>query len=310
MSWKQRIGGEQVRIRKYRPTGDEPTMNFISTATDERPVRVIRPTQSLIAILSTGLASLLSHKSLILEMTLLRLKVRYRQSVLGWIWAALPSLLLMITYTLVFSKAIGLQSIDLPYALFIFSGLVPWMFFSTSVSTATAGIVTHRYLICRVAFPREIIPLSYVAAALVDLGVGILMLGAMMYYFGFSPTLHTLYAVPIMGMLVVFSIAGALFCASFQARFRDVGVAMPLLLQVMMFATPVVYSSTAIPHSFKAIYFANPLAVLIESFREAAMLGVNPNAGKMIYCGVFSVGCLAFSYILFKRLDATLADVI
>jgi lipopolysaccharide transport system permease protein len=285
-------------------------MNFTTTATDDRPVRVIRPTQSLIALLSTGLASLLSHKSLFLEMTLLRLKVRYRQSVLGWIWAVLPSLLLMITYTLVFSKVIGLQSVDLPYALFIFSGLIPWIFFSTSVSTATAGIVTHRYLICRVAFPREIVPLSYVASALVDLGVGILMLGAMMYYFGFSPTLHALYAVPIIGMLIVFSIAGALFCASFQARFRDVGVAMPLLLQVMMFATPVVYSSTAIPQSFKAIYFANPLAILIETFREAAMLSVSPNAGEMIYCGMVSVACLAFSYILFKRLDATLADVI
>src|SRR6266566_7618266 len=281
-------------------------MNLTSTATDERPIRVIRPTQSLIAILCTGLASLLRHKSLFVEMTLLRLKVRYRQSVLGWIWAVLPSLLLMITYTLLFSKVIGLQSVDMPYALFIFSGLIPWIFFSTSVSTATAGIVTHRYLICRVAFPREIVPLSYVAAALVDLGVGILMLGAMMYYFGFSPTLHALYAVPIIGMLIVFSIAGALFCASFQARFRDVGVAMPLLLQVMMFATPVVYSSTAVPDSFKAVYFANPLAVLINTFREAAILGVSPNAGEMIYCGIVAVACLAFSYILFKRLDATL----
>ena len=285
-------------------------MNLTSTATDERPIRVIRPTQSLIAMLCTGLASLLRHKSLFVEMTLLRLKVRYRQSVLGWIWAVLPSLLLMITYTLLFSKVIGLQSVDMPYALFIFSGLIPWIFFSTSVSSATAGIVTHRYLICRVAFPREIVPLSYVAAALVDLGVGIVMLGAMMYYFGFSPTLHALYAVPTIGMLIVFSIAGALFCASFQARFRDVGVAMPLLLQVTMFTTPVVYSSTAIPDSFKAIYFANPRAVLIETFREAAMLGVSPNAGEMIYCGIVSVACRAFSYILFKRLDATLADVI
>ena len=88
-------------------------------------------------------------------MTLLRLKVRYKQSVLGWIWAVLPSLLLMITYTLIFSKVIGLKSSDLPYALFIFFGLIPWTFFSTSVSTATAGIVTHRYLISRVAFPRK-----------------------------------------------------------------------------------------------------------------------------------------------------------
>ena len=170
--------------------------------------------------------------------------------------------------------------------------------------------MTHRYLISRVAFPREIIPLSYVAAALVDLGIGMVMLAAMMYYFGFSPTLNTLYAIPVIGMLIIFSVAVALCCSSFQARFRDIGVAMPLLLQVLMFTTPVVYSSAAIPQSVKAIYFANPLAILIEAFRQAAASGVSPDVGEMIYCGTVSIVCLVFSYILFKRLDATLPDVI
>jgi lipopolysaccharide transport system permease protein len=285
-------------------------MNLESAAVDDRPVRIIRPTQSLVEVLFAGLTELLSHKSLFLEMTLLRLKVRYKQSLLGWIWAVLPSLLLMITYTLIFSKVIGLTSDDLPYALFIFSGLVPWTFFSTSVSTATAGIVTHRYLISRVAFPREIIPLSYVAAALVDLGVGMLMLAAMMYYFGFSPTFNALYVIPVIAMLVLCSVAVALCCSAFQARFRDIGVAMPLLLQVLMFSTPVVYSSAAIPHSVKAIYFANPLAILIEAFRQAAAFGVSPNMGEMVYCATVAIVSLTLTYILFKRLDATLADVI
>jgi homopolymeric O-antigen transport system permease protein len=284
-------------------------MTLAPAAADDRSVRVIRPTQSLVQILSAGLTELWSHKNLFLEMTLLRLRVRYKQSLLGWTWAVLPSLVLLITYTLIFSKLIGLKGGDLPYALFIFSGLIPWTFFSTSVSTATAGIVTHRYLISRVAFPREIIPLSYVAAALVDLGIGMVMLAAMMYYFGFSLALNTLYAIPVIGMLIIFSVAVALCCSSFQARFRDVGVAMPLLLQVLMFTTPVVYSSAAIPQSVKAIYFANPLAILIEAFRQAAS-GVSPDVGEMIYCGTVSIVCLVFSYILFKRLDATLPDVI
>ena len=285
-------------------------MTLTPAAADDRSVRVIRPMQSLVQILSAGLTELWSHKSLFLEMTLLRLKVRYKQSLLGWTWAVLPSLVLMITYTLIFSKLIGLKGGDLPYALFIFSGLIPWTFFSMSVSTATAGIVTHRYLISRVAFPREIIPLSYVAAALVDLGIGMVMLAAMIYYFGFSPTLNTLYAIPVIGMLIIFSVAVALCCSSFQARFRDIGVAMPLLLQVLMFTAPVVYSSAAIPQSVKAIYFANPLAILIEAFRQAAASGVSPDGGEMIYCGTVSIVCLVFSYILFKRLDATLPDVI
>ena len=285
-------------------------MKLTPVSACDRPVKVIRPAQSLIGVLSAGLAALWEHRGLFVEMTLLRLRTRYRQSLLGWLWAVLPPLVLAITYTLVFSKAIGLASGDLPYALFVLSGLVPWMFFSTSVSTAAAGIVTHRYLISRVAFPRETIPLSYVAAALLDLGVGMLMLAAMTCYFGISPTLSVLYAIPVIGILVICSAAAALVLSSFQARFRDIGIAMPLLLQVLMFTTPVVYSPAVVPESFKAIYFANPLAILMQAFRQAAVSGVSPDAGDLIYCGTVSIGCLIFSYILFKRLDATLADVI
>jgi lipopolysaccharide transport system permease protein len=170
--------------------------------------------------------------------------------------------------------------------------------------------VHHRYLISRVAFPREIIPLSYVAATLVDLGVGALMLAAMMWYFGFSPTIHILYAIPLTGLLFTCSLAVALCCSSCQARFRDIGVALPLLLQLLMFATPVIYSSAAVPDAYKALYFANPMAILIEAFRQVAILGGSPSALQMIYSTIVSSFCLVASYILFKRLDATLADVI
>src|SRR5215813_12649451 len=169
-------------------------MNVASGAADDRPIKVIRPTQSVIELLRDGLTSLLRHKSLFVEMTLLRLKLRYKQSLLGWIWAVVPPLLLMATYTLIFSNVIGLKTGDLPGAVFIFSGLIPWQFFSTAISTATAGIVAYRYLISRCAFPREIIPLSYVVSALFDLGIGILMLITLMYYFGAKLTLHALYA--------------------------------------------------------------------------------------------------------------------
>jgi lipopolysaccharide transport system permease protein len=284
--------------------------NDISLGAHARCERVIRPTRTLRELLFAGLGALLSCKGLLLEMTLLRIKVRYRQSLLGWLWAVLPPLLLMVTYTLIFSRVIGLKAGDLPYALFIFAGLAPWTFFSASISTATAGIVTHRYLISRVAFPREIIPLSYVAAALIDFGVGSLMLAGLMWHFDRSVNLHALYAIPVVAMLVIFSVAAALCFSSFQARFRDVGIAMPLLLQVLMFAAPVVYSSEAIPESVKVIYFANPLAILIEAFRQSVVVGVNPNPGEMIYCAIVSVIFLVLSYVLFKRLDATLADVI
>lgn len=286
-------------------------MNVASAAADDRrPIKVIRPTQSVIELLCDGLTSLLRHRSLFVEMTLLRLKVRYKQSLLGWFWAVVPPLLLMITYTIIFSNVIGFKTGDLPVALFILSGLIPWTFFSASISTATAGIVTHRYLISRCAFPREIIPLSYVVSALLDLGIGILMLVAFMHYFGFWPTLHALYAIPILGMLISYSAAASLCCSSFQARFRDIGVAMPLLLQIIMFTAPIVYSSDSIPQNIKDIYFLNPLAILIEAFRQTVVLGINPNVDQMIYCAIGSIIFLGLAYVLFKRLDTTLADVI
>lgn len=285
-------------------------MKLVSIPALDRPVKVIRATQSLTEVLSSGLSAVWSHKGLLVEMTLLRLRTRYRQSLLGWLWAVLPPLVLTITYTLVFSRAIGLSSGDLPYALFILSALVPWMYFSTSVSTAAAGIVTHRYLVSRVAFPREILPLSYVAAALLELAIGMLTLAAAMYYFGVCPNLSILYAIPLLGILVICCAAAALVVSAFQARFRDIGLAMPLLLQVLMFTTPVVYSSAIVPENLKALYFANPLAILMQAFRQVTVLGVSPDATELIYCGAVSVVGLIFSYVLFKRLDLTLADVI
>jgi lipopolysaccharide transport system permease protein len=283
---------------------------FTCASADDRPIRIIGPTQSVTGLLCDGLTSLVRHKSLFVEMTMLRLKVRYKQSLLGWIWAVVPPLLLMATYTLLFSKVIGLETGGLPGAVFILSGLIPWQFFSTAISTATAGIVTYRYLISRCAFPREIIPLSYVVSALFDLGIGILMLIVVMYYFGAKPTLHALYALPILGMLLGYSVAASLCSSSFQARFRDIGIAMPLFLQIMMFTTPTVYSSDYIPENIREVYLLNPLAILIDAFRQTVVLGMNPNVNEMIYCAVGSIICLILSYILFKRLDSTVADVI
>jgi lipopolysaccharide transport system permease protein len=111
-------------------------------------------------------------------------------------------------------------------------------------------------------------------------------------------------------MLVGYSAAASLCSSSFQARFRDIGVAMPLLLQIIMFTAPIVYSSDSIPQNIKDIYFLNPLAILVEAFRQTVVLGINPNVEQMIYCAIGSIIFLGLAYVLFKRLDTTLADVI
>jgi lipopolysaccharide transport system permease protein len=291
------------------PRSNEP-LKGATDEVDDRPIAVIRASSSPTELLQSSLRSLWRNRNLLREMTLLRLKVRYRQSLLGWLWAILPPLVLMIAYTVIFSRVLGVKSGGLPYPLFIFAGLVPWSFFATSLSTATAGIVTHRYLISRVAFPREIIPLSYVGAALVDLAIGIIILVLMMIYFGVAPSPNVIYAIPTIGILIICSTALALGCACFQARFRDVGVAMPLVLQLLMFSSPVVYSSDVIPGAFKSIYFANPVAFLIEEFRYSIVSGTALEAFAMLYSFTVSSCLLIVFYYVFKRFDGTLADVV
>jgi lipopolysaccharide transport system permease protein len=277
---------------------------------DSRPIKIIRSSQSLGELVRGGVSLLFENKHLIFEMTLLRLKVRYRQSILGWAWAVIPPLVLTFTYAVIFGKVMHLSSGDMPYGLFVFAGLVPWTFLSTSVSNATSGMVQHRYLISRVSFPREVIPVSYVATALVDLGVISLMLLAMVVYYGVSLSGTAVYLIPILVVLVICTTAIALCFSAIQARVRDLGIAMPLLLQILMFTTPIVYPSDIVPDSVRGLYFMNPLAVLVEAFRQAAVQGVCPDVGRVLYSAVISSIMLALAYTLFKRLDATLADVL
>lgn len=277
---------------------------------DGRPIKIIRSSQSLGELVRGGVSLLFENKHLIFEMTLLRLKVRYRQSILGWAWAVIPPLVLTVTYAVIFGKVMHFSSGDMPYGLFVFAGLVPWTFLSTSVSNATSGMVQHRYLISRVSFPREVIPISYVATALVDLGVSSLMLLAMVAYYGVSLSGTAVYLIPILLVLVICTTAIALCFSAIQARVRDLGIAMPLLLQILMFTAPIVYPSDSVPEFVRGLYFMNPLAILVEAFRQAAVQGICPDVGRVLYSAVISSIMLALAYILFKRLDATLADVL
>jgi len=194
--------------------------------------------------------------------------------------------------------------------VFVFSGLLPWMFFASSVSNATVSLVNHSYLLTRVYFPREVVPFSYVAAALVDFLIASFILGCLMFYYRVPLSFTVLFAVPIVFFLIVFGTAVALLLSALQARFRDVGVAMPLLLQIWMFATPIVYPLDAVPARLRTLCLLNPLAGIIDSFRRVVLQGTYPDASTLSYSALFSVVFLVTAYISFKNLDANMADVI
>ena len=258
----------------------------------------------------SGIKTLIDYADLLYTMTMLRLSVRYKQSLLGWFWAVLQPLALMISYTAIFSRVAKLSSEGIPYPLFVLTALLPWVFFSSAISGATIGIVHYGNLVMKVYFPREILPLSYIAASLFDFCIASLMLALLMLYYRVALTWNALYALPIFGILIVFTSAVSLIVSAAQVRMRDVSMAMPLVLQVLLFATPVVYPLRSVPSNIRRIYLMNPVAVLIDSFRRVLLHGDSPNGALLAIASAITILTTVLAYISFKTLEATMADFI
>ena len=275
-----------------------------------RRVTVIRAPSFSVTGVFGALAKLAHYRDLLYTLSVHRIKVRYKQSLLGVAWAILQPLSLMLIYTLTFSLIAKMPSDGAPYPVFTFVALLPWTYFSTAVTNATNGLVSHSQLVTKVYFPREILPLTYVVAALFDLAIASSVLVGLLLYYDVPLTAQALYAVPVLAVLTLFATAMALFFSATQVRFRDVGMAMPLLLQVWMFATPVVYPLSVVPERLRPFYQLNPMVGVIDNFRRVVLQGAAPNFRVLGASAVISVVLLVAAYIYFKNVEATIADVI
>jgi lipopolysaccharide transport system permease protein len=275
-----------------------------------RQIRIIRPPSFSPLNLLRELQGLWHYRDLFYTLTVHRIKVRYKQSVLGLAWAILQPLSLMLIYTVIFSVIAKVPSEGVPYAIFAYAALLPWTFFSSSLTNATSGLVSHSQLVTKVYFAREIIPLTYVSAALFDFAIASTFLFALFLYFGVTLTSYAFYAIPILLLLTMLATALSLFLSAMQVRFRDVGVAMPLLLQLWMFASPVVYPLSAVPVRWRGLYALNPMVGVIENFRRVMLQGIAPDFQSLAISAVIAVILLPLAYLYFKRVEATMADVI
>jgi lipopolysaccharide transport system permease protein len=281
-----------------------------STQVAARPLKIIRPPSFSLSTIFTGVRTLLQYSDLLYTLSLFRLNVRYKQSVLGWSWALLQPLALMGIYTVIFTRVTTIATGGMPYPVFVFSGLLPWIFFSASISSAVQGLVLHPNLLTKMYFPREIIPLSYLAAGLADFCIASLILLGLILHYHVALTWNLLYAIPIVLLLGGFAAAIALFFSAIQVRFRDVGLAMPFVLQVWMFTVPVVYSLQSVPARYRRLYLLDPAAGLIDNFRTVVLGGAAPNAASLVTSGAITALCLGLAYAYFKSSEATMADVI
>ncbi|HEX4783490.1 MAG TPA: ABC transporter permease [Candidatus Sulfotelmatobacter sp.] len=273
-------------------------------------IRIIRPPAFSFGTIFSGLRNLAHYSDLLWVLSRFRLKVRYKQSILGWLWAIFQPLALMIIYTIVFTRVTTVATGGIPYPLFVLCALLPWIFFSTSISSAVHGLVLYPNLLTKMYFPREIIPLSYLAAGCADFLMGCLILAAFMAYYRISPTWNALFAIPIVIVIAGFAAAVALLFSAIHVRFRDIGLALPLLLQVWMFTIPVVYSIQSVPTRYRKLFLLDPISGLIENFRTVLLRGERPDVASLALSAAIAFACLAVAYAYFKSSEATMADVI
>lgn len=287
---------------------------IVSPVAVERPstraVKVIRPPSFSPAILVSGLVELARYRDLFYTLTLHRIRVRYKQSALGLGWALIQPLAMMLVYTIIFSIFARFPSKGVPYSLFVLCGILPWNFFQTALSTSATGLVSHTSLITKVYFPREILPFSYVMAAFFDFLVAGVILIIMMAWYHVGLTVQALYLIPVLAVEVAFISGVALFFSAFQVRFRDVGIAMPLVLQLWMFCAPVVYSYSDVPKRFRSLYMLDPMVGIVENFRRVVIQGVGADLHLLGVSAVVAFILLPVGYMYFKHREATMADVI
>jgi lipopolysaccharide transport system permease protein len=257
-----------------------------------------------------GLAGLWQYRDLLYTLSVHRVKVRYKQSLLGVSWALLQPLSLMLIYTLVFSVMAKVPTGGLPYPITAYAGLLIWSCYSTALTSATSSLVSHSHLVTKVYFPREILPLTYVIAALFDLAAASSVLVGLMIYYRVPVTANVVFALPIIAALVCFVTSMSLILSAMQVRFRDIGVGMPLLLQLWMFATPVVYPLSAVPARIRPLYLLNPMVGVVENFRAVVLQGVTPDFYTLGLSALVSLVLLPASYVYFKHVEATVADLI
>src|SRR6185295_3312602 len=276
-----------------------------------RQVSFIRPPSLGLKNLRTDLTKLWQYRDLLYTLSAHRVKVRYKQSVLGILWALLQPLSMMLIFTFIFSIIARMSPEGAPsYAIFVYAALLPWNYFSSGVGNATNSLVSHSQFVTKVYFPREILPVTYVIAALFDFLVAATLLVGLMIYYQVRPTANALYAVPIIVILTMFSLAMSFFFSATQVRIRDVGVAVPLLLQLWMFATPIIYPLSAVPRRLLPIYELNPMVGVIENFRAVILRVGPPDLQSLLVSAIVSIVLLFASYIYFKHIEATMADVI
>lgn len=294
-------------IAETAPPTDQPESSV--------PVTVIEPRSGWQLL---DLRELYQYRDLFRFLIWRSIKVRYAQSAIGIGWAVIQPLFSMVIFTVVFGKLAGISSDGAPYAVFSFAALVPWTYFSNALTEGVDSLVSNANMLRKVYFPRLLLPLSAVAAKLLDFTIAGVILAAMMAWYGVVPTWGILLVPGLILLMMTAAVGASLWLTALAVQYRDIKHAMNFVVQLLMYAAPVVYPTTLIPTSYsvagvvlnpRLLYALNPMVGVIEGFR-AALLGTTPMPWDLLAVGTVSATVLAVTGMLFFRSKERLfADV-
>jgi lipopolysaccharide transport system permease protein len=273
----------------------------------QSPTIILKPSRGW---LSVDFEELWRYRELIFFLTWRDIKVRYKQAVLGITWAILQPFLTMLIFTVIFGILLKTPSQDLPYPLFALSALLPWQLFATALQRSSVSLVGNANLITKIYFPRLAIPLSSVVAALVDFGVSFIVLLIVMAYYQYWPTWNILWLLPIILLALLAALSVGLWLSALNVQYRDIQHMVPFILQVWMYASPIVYPVETIPEGLgRWLYGLNPMVGVIQGFRWALLGGDPPDVTTLISVVMVLVLLISGLYY-FRRMEKTFADIV
>ncbi len=256
---------------------------------------------------------ILSRKYLLYQLTAREIKARYKQSYLGIGWAVIQPLAMMIVFSIVFTKILPKPAAikgEHAYPIFVYSGLLIWTLFSRSLTLLTDSMVSHANLIRKIYFPREVLLLAGLAGRLVDFGIAFVVYIGLMTIFGVQPTVHFLWSIPILMIVLVLALGVCLFTSALQVWRRDIRSVVALAAQVWFYGTPIIYPLAQVPERWRWVSQANPMTGVVEGFRSAVLYGDAPDLELLAISAASAVLLLVLGRLFFRRAERSFADII
>ena len=253
---------------------------------------------------------IVQYRELLYFLFVREVKAKYKQTVLGVAWSLLQPLSLMIVFTVVFSLFARLPSDGVPYALFSYCALVPWQFFAGVLGRGAGSLLSNQVLVQKVYFPRELIPLAVVGSAIVDFAVGVALFVVLLWYYGIAVGVVTFLVLPVFLIECLFVVGLIFLLAPMNVFYRDIGFIIPIGIQLLMFATPIIYPLSIVPARFRPYYVLNPMAGIIEGYRRVLLHQSMPDLPSIATATLISAVVFALGFLYFKRVEFQLADVL